>query len=172
MTNADHFDQLSPIDGMQVQPDGTVQPVSPPPNPVVEQDETERPGAAPSLPPQHAEAMSAQGEQLQQAILDQVDAQRAQLAQPAGNIGGDGAPHFQRLLPDGAEVCGQDGQPWPCEEARGIAEAARRTEFGTMPVGEIAADGSPQLLTFEEAARAAGVNPEQFAAQVQRLRRT
>lgn len=43
------------------------------------------------------------------------------LEPPSGNVLND-RPHFLRVLPDGTEVCGQDGQPWECDGYRQIRE--------------------------------------------------
>lgn len=165
-----HYDQVAPVNGLQMQADGTVAPVAPA-RPVDPEGEQAVETVRPSLPP-HVQ-VGPVGEELVEAVRAQVDQQRAQLAQPAANVGSDNRPHFQRIIPGNKErpaqeVCGQDGQPWPCDQALGIAAQVQAQEF---PVGEIAADGTPQLLTFEEAARAAGVDPVEFAAQVQRYRR-
>jgi hypothetical protein len=165
MTESEHFDQVAPVGGVQIQPDDSlavapvVRPVGAPEDQAFE---------LPSLPPEFESGP--QGDELAESIRKQIEASRQQLAEPAGNVDVVGAPHFLRVLPGGEEVCGQDGQAWPCLPARGLAEQARQVQFGDLPAGQLASDGSPELLTFEEAAKAAGVDPVQFAAEVQRIR--
>lgn len=176
----EHFDQLAPIDGVhQVQPDGSITPAPPvlPLNATTEERDAFlarrdlRPDSGldevqpPSIPLEY------QDEGFQRSVSEQVAAQRAQLAQPAGNIGPDGAPHFLRLV-DGSEVCGQDGQPWPCDQAQAMAASARQAEFGEWP-GGVPVE-APKLVTLEEAALAAGMNPTELSAimEAQKRRRS
>lgn len=154
MTESEHFDQVAPVGGVQIQPDDSltvapiVRPVGMPEDQAFE---------LPSLPPEFESGP--QGDELAESIRKQIEVSRQQLAQPAGNLDIQGAPHFLRVLPDGEEVCGQDGQAWPCLPARGLEAQARRTQFGGLPVGRVAPDGSPELLTLGESLSAADVQP-------------
>lgn len=173
----EHFDQISPVDGVhQLNPDGTVTPVlseqqldiiSTPKYPgpdgpgvdsntgkehaiLLDEGPVETPAVQPpTLPPVYDDDMVT-------SVLAQVDQQRAQLAQPAGNIDIHGAPHFQRSI-DGVDVCGQCAQPWPCVGWQQISQALLVEQGGTNP------QSGPVLLTLEEAAAAAGMDPAEFS---------
>lgn len=87
---------------------------------------------------------------------EQVARQRAmdaeiEAAGESGNIGPDGQPHFQKMIPkDGVDasgdhnpddfeyVCGTDGQEWPCEQAQEIEQR----QAGGQP-GAAAEAGTP-----------------------------
>lgn len=153
-----HDDQLSPVDG--VPPPGLPENFSGDLNDT-DPEEIRR---APSLPPGGQPAAFPDTDALQAV----QDLQRAALAQPAGNVIRD-APHFLRNV-DGDEVCGQDGKPWPCPEYQAIE---RRNEFlavdgpgtGRLP------EAIPTPPTMAEAAAAAGVDVEVFAARLDAMRR-
>jgi hypothetical protein len=141
----DHFDQISPLDGAhQVDADGTVSPAYP--------------FEAPSVPPQYADTG------FQESVAEQVAAQRAMLAEPAGNVDIKGAPHFLRVV-DGSEVCGQCTEPFPCTAYRELAD---RQLVGqqTSPTGVASSLVPP---TMAEAAAAAGMPIDEF---MRRLRAT
>ena len=107
---------------------------------------------APELPPQYADPQTTVAEQLAEA--------EAALARPAANLDIHGAPHFLRNV-NGEEVCGQDGQPWPC------------ATWGEIETGAHAAQGidpaAQEVPTMAEAALAAGMDLDVF---LNRLRQT
>jgi hypothetical protein len=107
----------------------------------------------PHLPPEYAHADA-------DAVGRVLDEQARQLAQPAGNLDVKGAPHFLRNI-GGEEVCGQDGQPWPCDAWRQIGHQSARLE-GLSPASQL-------LPTMTEAAAAAGMDLGEFE---ERLRQT
>jgi hypothetical protein len=182
----EHFDQISPLDGVhQLNPDGTVTPalteepgeaapieVAHPPVEHVDPETGEPyavllddgpPGepatttpavAQPSLPPSY-------DDDFQLSVTEQLEQQRAALAQPAANVDIHGAPHFMRMI-DGEEMCGQCGEPFPCPSWIELSESAQSAQLPT-------AESSMRLPTMEEAARAAGVDLTTF---VERLRAT
>lgn len=165
----EHFDQLSPIDGVhQVQPDGSIPSVVTPtfdtvalPDPEPGEiripetpDQAEWDVAQPTLPPEY---VTTPGD----ALAEQVAAQRAQLVQPGSNEFR-GAPHFMRYV-DGREVCGQDGEPYPCAAIRSMIET-KLVEQQTPQNGQDAPLVPP---TMAEAAAAAGLTLDEF---MERLR--
>lgn len=107
----------------------------------------------PHLPPEYAHANP-------DAVVRQLAEQARQLAEPAGNLDAKGAPHFLRNV-NGEEVCGQDGQPWPCDAWRQIGHQSARLE-GLTPASQL-------LPTMAEAAAAAGMDLNEFE---ERLRQT
>lgn len=158
-TDSDHFDQLSPIDGVhQVTPEGAVVPVSPPvgDTPGSAREEGRQEVEAPTLPPQY------RSEDFQLSALQQVAAAREALAQPAGNVDIQGAPHFLRNV-NGAELCGQCGTDFPCDTYREMSEERQRAEFGRTLL--------QMPPTMAEAALAAGMSQEEFRDRLQQARR-
>lgn len=109
---------------------------------------------APTLPPEFARADP-------NAVARTLAEQERQLAQPAGNLDAKGAPHFLRNV-NGEEVCGQDGQPWPCDEWQGIAHRGAVLETG--------GERSSMLPTMVEAAQAAGMDLAEFEARLRQTR--
>jgi len=59
----------------------------------------------------------------------------------------DGAPHFIRNVEGQPEVCGQDGETWPCAAWRKLSQP------DPDPTGTV---------SLEQAARAAGMTPEEL----------
>ena len=111
-------------------------------------------GVTPFLPPEF--------ESLDADTLNRVLAEQAALlAQPAANLDPMGAPHFLRNVA-GEEVCGQDGQPWPCVSWRGIADRQTLTE-GLSPEALL-------VPTMAEAAAAAGMDLAEFEAALRQTR--
>lgn len=166
----EHFDQLSPIQGVgQVQPDGTMR--------VIGMNVEQEGGGAPEMPPPgdsgtdgHKDIAQIEpspvsagrpDSELEEALLEVVAAQRAQLAQPAGNVDVKGAPHFERVV-DGQSLCGQCAEPFPCPAYQEIAQAALDAQ--RSPVD--AADEDVPLVTMEAAAAAAGMDLATFRNRV------
>lgn len=141
----EHFDDISPVAGAhQLGEDGFAVPVDSPILP-------------PALPPQYA------NEGFQISVAQQVEEQRRQLAQPAGNVF-KGAPHFLRNV-NGEEVCGQCGDAFPCESYRAITDQQALDQ--ATPVGGTGLLTPP---TMAEAAAAAGVDPTTFAERLRAFR--
>lgn len=177
--NEPHDDQLSPVQGVYaVSPDGQIRVTgdvledAAPTNPVrleqvPEQQEdgsvqvVDREVPVPSLPEGFQPAAPFSNADTD-AILKAAELDRAQLAQPSANVFR-GAPHFLRNV-DGHEVCGTDGQPWPCEGYTGAQQQFAR-QAGALPD-----DNLIPPPTMAEAARAAGVDPDEFQARLARLR--
>lgn len=110
--------------------------------------------APPTVPPEYAHV---DPDTVNRVLAEQ----RAQLARPSANVDIQGAPHFLRNV-DGEEVCGSDGQSWPCAHARGSTGVAAPLE---------GADPADQLLpTMREAAQAAGMDLTEFAARLRQTR--
>lgn len=162
MTHPDHFDQISPKDGIQLQPDGTLEAATA----VAPIGETWSPDdiAPPSLPPQFLDEQ--RGQELAQAVAAQIEADRQRLTEPAGNVDIKGAPHFQ-LIREGGDVCGQDGEPWPCAGAKQLASELWKHEYGDHTAEESGHSRQGQHVpTFEQVAAAMGVSPEALLRQV------
>lgn len=155
-TEDKHFDQLSPLDGVQQQPDGSLAPA----NPVRPLDVPEdayagpvgqREAAVPVVPEEYTA-------EFQDSVAEQLEKQRAQLAQPAGNVDIQGAPHFMRVVDD-VELCGTCGESFPCAGWQAMAKAG---EASVLP-GVTPMDGPAlPLPTFEEAAQALGLTADQL----------
>lgn len=94
-------------------------------------------------------------EEEQASVLEQVAAQRARLAEPPSNVDIQGAPHFARILDDGREVCGQDGESFPCAAWRKL-QADQLAEQTGEPVTEEV----PPVMA--EAAAALGISVTEF----------
>lgn len=158
-TDSDHFDQLSAIDGVhQVTPEGAIVPAPPPVGgpPGLAREEVGREAEPPTLPPQY------RSEDFQLSALQQVAAAREALAQPAGNVDIQGAPHFLRNV-NGVELCGSCGTDFPCDAYRGMSEERQRAEFGRTLL--------QMPPTMAEAALAAGMSQEEFRGRLQQARR-
>lgn len=171
-----HDDQLSPVQGVYaVSPDGQIRVTGdvlaePNSNPVRTEQVVEEyeDGSvqvvevqAPSVPEGYQPAAPfSDGDT--DAILKAAELDRAQLAQPSGNVV-HGAPHFLRNV-DGVEVCGQDGKPWPCEAYTGLERQG--VQRAALPDADLA----PPPPTMLEAARAAGIDPVEFQARLAKLR--
>lgn len=100
---------------------------------------------APVQPPPPTEL-----ERIEQAEAAELEAVRLQ-HQPPGNLDDSDRPHFLRTA-NGVEVCGQDGEPWPCETW------TRWMQERDAPAGEVA------TITTTEAAQRLGVDPQELAA--------
>lgn len=118
-------DQLSPLDGyLNVSGDNQVTVVLPP-------DAEPIDPTSPRYELSDAETAVA---------VAAATADREQLARPPMNLDADDRPHFLRNV-NGQEVCGQDGEPWPCPTWQGIeSDAWLATHQGTLdeqkPAGE------------------------------------
>lgn len=157
MTEPEHFDQISPLDGVQQQPDGTLAPANPvrtldaPPDPYMAPADDVQP-AVPAAPPEYTP-------EFQDSVNEQLEKQRAQLGQPAGNVDIKGAPHFMRVV-DGVELCGTCGESFPCAGWQAMARAGEATVLpGVTQVDNVRGT----LPTFEAAAAAVGISPEELA---------
>lgn len=162
MTHPDHFDQISPTGGVQLQPDGTLA-AAPDVAPL---GETWSPDdvAPPSLPPEFLDEQH--GQELAVAVAAQIEADRQRLTEPAGNVDIKGAPHFQLIREDG-DVCGQDGQPWPCAGAKQIGRDLWEHEYGDQTPEEPGyGRRDQQVPTFDQVAAALGVSPGSLLRQV------
>lgn len=152
-TETEHFDQISPLEGTQEQPDGSLAPANPVRPAETPADEFMAPVevVAPAVPVQYTA-------EFQDSVAEQLAQQRAQLAQPAGNVDIHGAPHFMRVA-DGVELCGQCGEEWPCEGWKRMAAAGEAGRaFGPTTLDQPVS----RLPTFEQAAAAAGLTPEEL----------
>jgi hypothetical protein len=76
----------------------------------------------------------------------------------SGNVLDD-RPHFLRVLPDGTEVCGQDGQPWECDGYRMIRESL--AESSGVPADTATTQA---VVPLETVALAMGVTVEDLQA--------
>lgn len=89
------------------------------------------------------------------AELDAHPADARSLPQEPGNLDDDDRPHFLRVV-NGSEVCGQDGDPWPCPTW------SRWLEEDAVPTATPMPDGA--TMTTTAAAKALGVDPHELAA--------
>jgi len=82
---------------------------------------------------------------------------------PARNVTPDGVPHFLRLMPDGAEMCGGCTAPWPCGRGETSLEV-QRTD---------APDGRPAQIEvgLDQLAVAKGADVNDLERVVDQLRR-
>lgn len=110
---------------------------------------------SPSLPPEYAYADPA-------AVQQQLDEQAERLAQPAANVDMVGMPHFLRNV-NGEEVCGGCGNAFPCPAYGAMTRQSALLE-GLAPAAEL-------LPTMTEAAQAAGMDLDEFAARLRQTRR-
>lgn len=109
--------------------------------------------ALPTEPPALTEQERAdQGE----GVFDIVPDARAVPQTPA-NLDDAKRPHFLRTV-NGVEVCGQDGDPWPC------ATWSQWAEEGDVPTAAAIPEGA--TMNTAEAAKALGVDPNELAAFV------
>jgi hypothetical protein len=109
--------------------------------------------ALPTEPPALTEQERAdQGE----GVFDIVPDART-VPQTPGNLDDQSRPHFLRTV-SGVEVCGQDGDPWPC------ATWSRWVQEQEVPTAAPIPDGA--IMTTTDAARALGVDPNELAAFV------
>lgn len=156
-TEDEHFDQISPLDGVQEQPDGTLAPANPVRPLDTPQDEFMAPAedVAPAVPTAPTEYTA----DFQDSVAEQLAKQREQLAQPAGNVDIKGAPHFMRVVDD-VELCGTCGESFPCAGWQAMARAGEATVLpGVTSVDSVRGT----LPTFEQAAAAIGISPEELA---------
>jgi hypothetical protein len=88
-----------------------------------------------------------------------------QLAQPITNVDLSDRPHFI-LNNAGVEVCGQDGEPWPCQWWTGEVEPTA-LEHSTGQQAP-AAPPTPTREQMVEAARALGMDPDDVETMLMR----
>lgn len=152
-----HHDQLSPLAGVQQTASGELVPAPtvPPLGATVEEQQEY---TLPSLPPEY-------GPNAQETIAEQLERQRAQLAQPAGNADVKGMPHFERMV-DNVSLCGSCGESFPCEGWQGLT-AAQQSAQPPMAYAD-ASHPEWSLPTLEESARAAGVSIQEYMADLHR----
>jgi hypothetical protein len=104
---------------------------------------------------------------------------RRLLSEPSANVGRDDRPHFMRTVEGKGDVCGQDGESWPCPEWE-HGETARAAEalgvsvetfLAARPAQDAAPSGGqyrPSAEWIERAARVAGVPVEEFVKALDR----
>lgn len=78
---------------------------------------------------------------------------------PATNLDTADRPHFLRNV-DGREVCGQDGQDWPCDAYRDMLAEDQRTS-GLQEL--VPSDG---LVRVDDVAAALGLTPQELAERM------
>ena len=159
----EHFDQISPLAGLQETPEGDLVPaVEPPPIGASVAEQESYQVAAPALPPQY-------GAGFQDTVAEQLAKQREQLAQPAGNVDIKGMRHFERLV-DEVPLCGGCGESFPCDGWKGLT----RAQQGEQPPANRMDAGHPdwRLPTLEEAAQAAGVSVQEYMQDLHLRRHT
>ena len=88
--------------------------------------------------------------------LDHERVRAELLGVPAANLDDSDRPHFLRNI-DGRELCGQDGQAWPCDQyQRMLTEDQRTNELATL----VPSDG---LVRIGDVAAALGLTPQELA---------
>jgi len=76
-------------------------------------------------------------------------------------------PHFLRNV-DGVELCGQDGEPWPCTEyLRTMAQVEATLPGYSGSSMQVGAPTGVELVPLVEAAAAAGLFPEELRARME-----
>lgn len=136
-------------------------------------DDTELP--APHDPPRGDEPTELEPGGLEEAAQAHAAGPAAPDLSNLGNVLHD-RPHFIRLL-DGQDpseaVCGQDGEPWPCQAMQKLTTASLANQRGDMielPIqqaGNLNISGDAgSMITLEQAAQAAGVTVEEMRQRV------
>lgn len=91
--------------------------------------------------------------------LDEERATAQLFGVPAANLDANDRPHFLRNV-DGLEVCGQDGQAWPCTEYRKLLDDDQRTN---NQAGLVPADG---MVRVGDVAAAIGLTPAELSQRM------
>ena len=87
------------------------------------------------------------------------------LEEQASNADAEDRPHFLRNV-DGAEVCGQDGQSWPCDTYRRMLERDAAERTGTPDQQPQPGQLAVSRDALESVAAELGVDPHELAARL------
>jgi hypothetical protein len=94
------------------------------------------------------------GEPVPTMLVPDDEAQRQQREQLVtarpGNLDDREVLHFLRVTPDGAQLCGGDGKPWPCDGHQQLMAEVQHQTGSQLAV--------PEVLTRDQAALLLGIS--------------
>lgn len=134
-----HQATLRPVEGSEV-PQVSIEPV--PDNPEPDMDDPAVRAGVEGHKQQQSDVVDVFAAEHEQQLRQAHEREIAAAGEPA-NIGTDGQAHFLRMVPEQTdeetgeatsyrEVCGTDGQPWPCDQAQEI-EQRQAEQRGEQP---------------------------------------